>query len=397
MPSLSEPLILGELELRNRNIHAAMTRNRATGSIPNEYNAEYYTQRVIGGAGLIITEGTLICQQGTEWPNAPGIWNAEQVSAWSKVIRSVHRAGGTIFCQLWHVGRLSHPDMPEQKASGKNVFAPSAIPARGGRFNLLPGIPGYVTVCVLSAPPCLDAISRDAQPVPIPDPRDLILAYKNAAQNAKQAGFDGVELQAGNGYLPHQFLDFNCNQRTDHWGGSVQNRARFTIEVIRALIEVWGYDRVGIKLSPSGGLNDVGMPLRDTVDTFSYLIQQLDMLKVLYITLVRYLETHDPKIGGHLRATPHDVLETYRAHIRRPYLFLNAGVSIGEAETLLRHGHVDAVVFGRLWISHPDLQLRVERGLPADIPIDFKTVNGRPGVDPGKGYIDYPFATGMLS
>ncbi|KIJ56452.1 hypothetical protein M422DRAFT_23711 [Sphaerobolus stellatus SS14] len=374
MPTLIEPIKLGELSLRNRNIHSALTRNRATGNVPNAYHIEYYTQRAKGGAGLIVTEGTLVSQQGTEWPNAPGIWNRDQTYAWSKVVHSVHNAGGKIFCQLWHVGRLSHPDMPEQKASRQPVFGPSAIAARGGRFRQLPNAPGYIT------------------PVAIEDPTQLIRAYKNAALNAKQAGFDGIELHAGNGYLPHQFLDSSSNQRTDEWGGNVRNRTRFVSELTRVLVEVWGYDSVGIKLSPSGGLNDVGMPLQETIDTFTYLIKELDRLKVLYITLVRYVEAQDPTIQGHRRGTPHDVLATYRHLIKRPFLFLNAAIGVTEADELLKAGGVDAIVFGRLWISHPDLQLRIERGISIDTPIDWKTVNGDPDVDPSKGYTDYPFA-----
>ncbi|KAF8586770.1 FMN-linked oxidoreductase [Ramaria rubella] len=378
MPSLSSPLVIGEAQLRNRNVHSAMTRNRASINVPNEYNCDYYTQRAAGGAGLIITEGTLVSQQGTEWPNAPGIWNTDQIRAWNLVVQSVHKAGGTIFCQLWHVGRLSHPDMPEHRTSRQPVLAPSSVPARGGKFRFLPGVPGYVT------------------PTAVKDPWDLVLAYKNAAQNAKQAGFDGVELHAGGGYLPHQFLDYSSNRRTDQWGGSAANRSRFIIEVIRALVEVWGYDRVGIKLSPTGGLNDVGMTLQDTLDTYTYLIQQLDRLRVIYITLVRYVEAQDPKIDGHRRGTPHDVLEAYREHIKRPYLFLNAGISVLEAEDLLRRRVVDAIAFGRLWISHPDLQRRIERGIALDSPIDFKTLNGHSDVDPRKGYTDYPFAPGTI-
>ncbi|GJJ12947.1 hypothetical protein Clacol_007194 [Clathrus columnatus] len=332
MPSLSDPLQLGELRLRNRNIVGAMIRNRSTGNMPNELNAEYYAQRALGNAGLIITEGTLISQQGTEWENIPGIWNRDQIKAWSNVVQAVHEAGGQIFCQ----------------------------------------------------------------PTAVTDPKELVSLYKNAAQHAKQAGFDGVEVHAGDGYLLHQFLDSTSNHRTDRWGGSIENRARFTLDVVRALIEVWGYDRVGIKLTPCGGLNDVGMPLEETIQTYTYLVQQLDSLPVLYITLVRDVPRLCPRFEDKSRSTPHDVLETYRHHVRRPYLFLNAGISISEAEELLREEKLDAVVFGRLWISHPDLQLRIEYGVPVDVPIDPTTILGRSYVDPRRGYVDYPVVVNLL-
>lgn len=214
--------------------------------------------------------------------------------------------------------------------------------------------------------------------------------------------------------MPNQFLDSTSNQRTDRWGGTIENRARFTLDVVRALIEVWGYDRVGVKLSPCGGLNDVGMSLEDTIQTYTYLVQQLDNLQVVYICLVKEVPPSCPRLqypsrgestGNHVqakqfflvhvpidvtRSTPHDVLETYRRYIRRSYLFLNGGISISEAEELLREDEVDAVVFGRLWISHPDLQLRIEHGVSVNTPIDPTTIIGRSDLDPRGGYVDYP-------
>ncbi|KAJ8591529.1 FMN-linked oxidoreductase, partial [Rhizopogon salebrosus TDB-379] len=258
---LLEPLIIGPLTLHNRVIMSALTRSRSVPTnVPNDINLEYYVQRARGGAGLIATEGALVCQQGSEWQNAPGIWNQEQVVAWKKITDGVHAEGGVIFNQLWHLGRVSHPDAPEQKASGTPVYGPSAKAARGGKFRFLPGQPGYVT------------------PVAIDDPRAIIDLFRKAAINAKEAGFDGVELHGANGYLIHQFLDSTSNKRTDEYGGSIENRARFGLEILKELVSIWGSKRVAVRLSPSGGYNDMGMPLQETIDTYQYFISQADNL-----------------------------------------------------------------------------------------------------------------------
>ncbi|PPQ90192.1 hypothetical protein CVT25_001372, partial [Psilocybe cyanescens] len=197
--NLFNPIQVGSLSLQNRIGMSALTRNRADGTYPTELMKEYYVQRAVGGAGLIISEGILICRQGSAWPNAPGLWDEKHVSGWKIITDAVHSAGGKIYAQLWHNGRLSHPDAPEQKLAGEPVYAPSAIAARGGKFRQLPGEPGFVT------------------PTAIDDPRVLIGKYVHAAINAKKAGFDGVELMSSSGALPHQFLDYNSNQRTDEW------------------------------------------------------------------------------------------------------------------------------------------------------------------------------------
>ena len=223
---LFKPISLGALQLRNRFVMAAMTRNR--GYTPNALNVEYYRQRATE-AGLILSEGTLIELQGTEWPYAPGIFTSEQVTGWREVTDAVHAEGALIVAQLWHLGRVVHP----LHQGGKPCYAPSAIRAKGGKFRLLAGEPGY------------------QQPTPITNPEDYVTLFKAAAVAAKAAGFDGVQLHAANGYLPHQFVDPSSNQREDKWGGSVENRCRFTLRCIEELCEVWGPDRVGIKLSPA--------------------------------------------------------------------------------------------------------------------------------------------------
>jgi len=339
---------------------------------------EYYAQRARGGAGLITTEGTLICQQGSEWQNAPGIWNQDQIAAWKRVTDAVHVEGGLIFSQLWHLGRVSHPDAPEQKASGTPVYAPSAIAARGGQFRFLPGRPGYVT------------------PVSVDDPRTIINLYKQAAINAKEAGFDGVELHGANGYLVHQFLDSTANQRTDEYGGSIENRARFGLEILKELVSIWGSKRVAVRLSPAGGYNDMGMPLEENIETYRYFISQADALDLGYICLVRYVPALDPVYDGKPRATKHDVMKTYRPCIKKSSFFLNSGLTPEEGNQLIAAKEIDAAVFGILWISHPDLAKRIEHGVPLDTKLDFTTLYGggpeSPYEEQKKGYTDYPVA-----
>ncbi|KAG1725289.1 uncharacterized protein EDB91DRAFT_97344 [Suillus paluster] len=376
---LLEPLTIGPLTLRNRVAMAALTRSRSVPTnVPNDINLEYYVQRARGGAGLITTEGTLICQQGTEWQNAPGIWNQDQVSAWKRITDAVHAEGGVIFNQIWHLGRASHPDAPEQKASGMPVYAPSDIAARGGKFRFLPGHPGYVT------------------PVAIEDPRILIDLYKQAAINAKEAGFDGVELHGANGYLVHQFLDSTSNKRTDAYGGSIENRARFGLEILKELVSIWGSKRVAVRLSPAGGYNDMGMPLQENIDTFRYFISQADLLDLGYISLIRHIPAMDPEFDGNHRATKHDVLKTYRPCIKKSALLLNGDLTPEEANQLIVAKEIDAAVFGTLWIGHPDLAKRIEQDIPLDTKLDLKTLYGGgaqiPYEQQKKGYTDYPAA-----
>ncbi|KAF7340099.1 Artemisinic aldehyde Delta(11(13)) reductase [Mycena venus] len=349
MSSLFNPLQLGSTTISNRIGMSALTRNRSSGTVPNELMKEYYDQRAAGEAGLIISEGTLITRQGTEWQHAPGIWNDAQIAGWKKITDSVHALGSKMYCQLWHLGRLNHPEAPEQIASGEPVYAPSAIAARGGKFRYLPGTVTYTT------------------PTPVPDPTILIAQYKQAAINAKKAGFDGVELQCANGYLPQQFLDSGSNKRTDKWGGSVENRARFVLETLKALIEVWG-PNVAMKVAPATGNNDVGMPLQETIETFSYLFREADKLGLAYVTLMRYSELYDPERDGKRHAPRHDVLATYRPLLAHTNIFLNIQVTPELAEEV-RGGY--------------------GRGKPLDNALDTKTLYGGSGVDLTVGYTDY--------
>ncbi|TFK36395.1 hypothetical protein BDQ12DRAFT_686825 [Crucibulum laeve] len=349
--SLFQPLQLGDITIRNRVGMSALTRNRAPGTVPNDVMDEYYVQRAVGGAGLI------------------------QVSAWKKITDDVHAAGSYIYAQLWHLGRVSHPDAPEQKLAGVPVYAPSAIAARGGKFRHLPGLPGYVT------------------PTAIDDPWTIIKQFKEAATNAKEAGFDGVELHGANGYLITQFLDTNSNQRTDQWGGSVENRSRFGLEVLKALVEVFGRN-VAVKLSPTGGYNDrfLKMPLQETLDTYSYFITEADKLNLAYITLVRYSAMTDVEFEWK-RATYHDIVESYRHLIKNAKVFVNAGVTPEEGAKLISSGTADAISIGFSWITHPDLVKRIQHGKPLNNIPDFPHLQwGKSEKDLRVGYTDYPEA-----
>ncbi|KAK1219809.1 hypothetical protein PQX77_017473 [Marasmius sp. AFHP31] len=372
---LFQPLKIGSLTLKNRVVMSALTRNRSVhNTTPNEVNVEYYRQRARGGAALIVTEGTLVSPQGSEWQYAPGISTEEHVRGWKKVTDAVHKEGGLIFCQVWHLGRASHPDAAEQKKAGVPVYAPSAISARGGKFRFLEGAPGY------------------QKPVEIDDPWKLINLFKQGAINAKAAGFDGVELHGANGYLIHQFLDSSSNKRTDQWGGSVENRARFPLETLKVLAEVWGADRVAVKLAPAGGYNDMGMPLEETLETFRHFISEADELGIAYITLLRYVEASDPVIDGVKRATQHDVIESYRPYIKNAKLFANGGVSPEEGIKLVSEGKADAIAFGFLYVAHPDLAKRIHFGKPIQPELtDVKHLYGRDGSveDQIAGYTDY--------
>ncbi|KAJ7805953.1 hypothetical protein B0H14DRAFT_2526310 [Mycena olivaceomarginata] len=367
--ALFTPLQLGDIIISNRIGMSPLTRNRSSSTVPNELMKEYYEQRAAGGTGIIISEGTLITRQGSQWQNAPGIWNRDQIEGWKKITDSVHALGSKMYCQLWHLGRLNHPDAPEQIASGEPVYAPSAIGARFVKSRYFPGGAPYST------------------PTEIPDPTILIAQYKQAAINAKEAGFDGVELHGANGYLPHQFLDSGSNKRTDKWGGSEENRARFPLEVLKALREVWG-PNVGMRVAPATGNNDMGMPLQDTLKTYGYLLREVDKLGLAYVTLMRYSEVYDPEHDGKRHAPRHDVLATYRSLLPNTHIFLNLEVTPELAETVVSKGEVAGVFFGIPWIAHPDLARRIRVGKALDNVLDLRTLYAVVEDDPRVGYTD---------
>ncbi|CAF1273848.1 unnamed protein product [Adineta steineri] len=357
MTSFATPLQLGPLLLKNRVIMSSLTRDR--NRVPGPLQVEYYTQRT--GAGLILTEGTLIEPQGTEWTNAPGIYSDEQVAGWKKIVDSVHAHNGHIFLQLWHVGRVAHPLLQD----GRPNVAPSAIAAKGGKFRQLEGHPGFVA------------------PTAIDDPEHYIALYKRAAERAKEAGFDGVELHSANGYLSHQFIDNTSNQRTDQWGGSVENRCRFPLRIIDEISGVFGNDRVGIKLSPSGGYNDMGMTEKDTTETFGYLIKELNARRIAYIQLTRYWPFRDPAQRG----TYVDIFQWRNLfNSEHTKFFANTEYDSEQGAKALKDGLADAIVFGRLYIANPDLAQRLINNQELNTNFNVKHFYGGDSV----GYTDYP-------
>lgn len=349
MSVLFEPLKLGPLTLKNRIIMAPLTRSRAVGGgrIPNDLMAHYYEQRA--SAGLILTEATAVTPMGVGYADTPGIWSAEQVQGWKKITQAVHQKGGLIFMQLWHVGRISHPMFLD----GKAPVAPSAIKPQG-HVSLVRPVTEYVTPRALETS----------------EVKDIVQQYKIGAANAKEAGFDGVELHAANGYLIDQFLQDGTNHRTDEYGGSIENRARFLLEIADAVISVWGADRVGVHLAPRRDSHDMGDSAPEK--TFTYVAQELDKRKVAFI-FTREYEGSD-SITPHIRKNYHGVV------------IVNEKMTKESAEKLVATKAADAVSFGKLFIANPDLPERFKLNAPLNEP------NPQTFYAEGKlGYTDYPF------
>ncbi len=352
---LFTPFRLGPLDLPNRVVMAPMTRNRAgPGNAPTALNATYYAQRA--SAGLIVTEATQVSPQGLGYPGTPGIHSAEQVAGWKLVTEAVHAAGGQIFLQLWHVGRISHPSL---QPGGALPVAPSAI-APAGQAWTLDGMKPYVTPHALTES----------------EIKGVVEDYRRGAANAKSAGFDGVELHGANGYLIDQFLRDKSNQRTDRYGGSAQNRARFLIEVSEALIGEWGAARVGVRLSPTNPFNDMGDG--NPAMTFSTAVGELNRLGPSYLHIVEPGDT-DPVPAGEV---PN--LRFFRRLWRGP-LIANKGYDLSRANAALREGAADLVSFATLFLANPDLPERLRRSGPFNAG-ERKTFYGGGAA----GYTDYP-------
>ncbi len=359
-PSLKllEPSQLGPYSLKNRLVMAPLTRNRASaGNVPNALNAEYYRQR--SSAGLIITEATQISPQGQGYPFTPGIHSAEQIAGWQLVTHAVHEEGGRIFLQLWHVGRVSHPCF---QPNGALPVAPSAI-APAGDAATFTGPQPYV-------------IPRALETAEIPG---IIADYRQAAQNAMAAGFDGVEVHSANGYLLDQFLHDGSNQRQDDYGGSIANRARLLLEVMAAVVEVWGSDRVGVRLSPSGTFGS--MADSDPQALFTYVVQQLDPLNLAYVHIV------EPRVQANETVENPDMAlsTTYFRTLYRGALISAGGHNRYTGEATLQAGDADFVAYGRLYISNPDLAQRFALNVPLN-PYNRDTFYG----GDAQGYTDYP-------
>jgi N-ethylmaleimide reductase len=349
------PFRLGPLELPNRVVMAPMTRNRAgPGNVPQPLNATYYAQRA--SAGLIISEATQVSQQGQGYPGTPGIHSAEQIAGWKLVTDAVHAAGGLIYLQLWHVGRISHPSM---QPGGALPVAPSAI-AAAGQLWTFDGMKDFVTPRALETGEIAGVIED----------------FCRGAKNAKQAGFDGVELHGANGYLIDQFLRDKSNHRSDRYGGSPANRARFLIEVTEALVGEWGADRVGVRLSPTTPFNDVADS--NPAATFSTAITELNRFGLAYLHSV------DPAPGDPVPAGEIPDIRFFRRLWRGP-LMANKAYDLERANAIIRDGSADLVSFAALFLANPDLPERFRRGAPFNPP-DRKSFYG----GTAQGYTDYP-------
>ena len=331
---LSE-LSLNGLPLKNRVVMASLTRSRAgVERMANPLMAKYYQQRA--SAGLILSEATVISRQGIGWQQSPGIYSPEQAQAWKQVVDSVHEQGTPIFLQLWHCGRASHTEFHPELGL---PVAPSAIAISGDSIHTPKGKQPYET-------------PRPLETEEIPQ---IVNDYRQGAEYAKQAGFDGVEVHAANGYLIDQFLQSKTNQRQDNYGGSLENRYRFLQEILEAVTTVYPSNRVGVKLSPNGNFNDVGSP--DYRETFLYVGQQLNAYNLAYLQVVDGLD-----FGFHDLGDPMTLAE-FRGVFEGP-LMGNCGYNQDKAEAALVRGDADCISFGRPFISNPDLVERFAQGWP---------------------------------
>jgi len=364
-PSLFSPLQIGPYHLKHRVVLAPLTRMRAArpSLAPRPLNAEYYAQRATPG-GLLIAEASPVMATGFGNPGVPGIYSEQQIAGWREVVDAVHAKGGIIFLQLWHVGRVSHSSL---QPGGVLPVAPSAV----------------------AIPADLKTVAADGQVVSYETPRaletseipGLVEAYRQGAANALKAGFDGVEIHGANGYLIEQFLQSHTNLRTDQYGGSIENRTRFLMEVTKAVIEVWGADRVGVRLSPYGVANGSGEA--DPMPLYSHAITSLDPLGLAYLHFI------EPRSSGTGRAEVNHQNVPSAMMLFRPLWrgkLITAGGFSGEAaNAAIAEGHADAIAFGRIFISNPDLPRRLAHGFPLT-PYNRATFYGGEAA----GYTDYP-------
>ena len=354
---LFEKTTLGSKTLKNRIAMAPMTRSRANNEgVVGDLTVLYYTQRA--SAGLIITEGINISEQAVGSPFTPGLYTPEQIAAWNKVTQSVHDKGSLIYAQLWHTGRVGH----SLARNGVLPVAPSAIAIEGQKHFATQGMQDYETPKALT----IDEIHETVQD------------YGKAALNAMEAGFDGVELHAANGYLPNQFLADSANHRTDEYGGSIENKSRFILEVMHELVQAIGGEKVGIRLSPTIPHNDI--MLNDPVAQFTHLIAELDKMPITYIHLINSLFPLD-KVPHY----PKEVMDTF-GKLTRHTLIANGNYNRETGEKELEKGIADIISYGSLFLANPDLPKRFELNAALNQP-DRATMFG--GGE--KGYTDYPF------
>ena len=352
MPTLFDPVTIGDLQLPNRIIMAPLTRSRSGEKrIPNSLMAEYYSQRA--SAGLILTEATSVTPMGVGYADTPGIWSDEQVEGWKLTTSAVHKAGGRIFLQLWHVGRISHPMF----LNGQLPVAPSAIkPA--GHVSLVRPKTEYVT------PRALDKAELPG----------IIEEYRKGAENAKKAGFDGVEIHGANGYLLDQFLQTSTNQRTDEYGGSLENRARLMLEAVDAAISVWGANRVGLHLAPRGDSHDLSDA--NPLETFSYVAREAGKRGIAFICAREYVG--EKRIGPELK-------KAYQKEFPKGVYIANEKFTKESASDALQKNEVDAVAFGQLFIANPDLPARFAKDAALNPPDTSSFYSGG-----AEGYTSYP-------
>lgn len=348
---------LGGITLKNRVVMAPMTRSRAINNIPNELMAEYYCQRA--GAGLIITEGVSPSPNGLGYARIPGAYSQEQTEGWKKVADAVHKEGGRIFMQLMHTGRVSHPDNMPKDA---RVLAPSAVKLEGQMYTDANGMQDY----------------PEPEAMTTADIEAAIEEYVTASKNAVEAGFDGVELHGANGYLIEQFLHPTTNQRTDEWGGSIEKRNRFAIEVAKRTVAAIGGGKVGIRVSPNGAFNGVA-PFAETKEQYAALAAELKKVGIVYIHIVDHSAMGAPEVG-----------EEIKGAIRAGFagtIIVSGGLSKDSAEQALQEGKGELAAFGKPFISNPDLVTRMKEG------IEFSAFDHTKFYTPGaEGYTDYAFA-----
>ncbi|MET3106385.1 N-ethylmaleimide reductase [Oxalobacteraceae bacterium GrIS 2.11] len=356
MKSLYDPVTLGNLQLKNRVFMAPLTRNRARpDGVPGELAPTYYRQRA--SAGLIVSEATQISAMGKGYVNTPGIHSAAQTAGWSQVVQAVHEAGGRIFVQLWHVGRISHSSLlPDNVAP----LAPSPIRARSQTVTAS----GFVDV-------------SEPREMTLVDIRQTVEDYRKAAANAKAAGFDGVEIHAANGYLVDQFLQSTTNRRSDEYGGTAANRVRFLREVLEAVLSVWEPTRVGVRISPGGTFNDMGD--ENPVETYSHLVEVLNPLGLGYLHVVE---------ASPGEASAKDGLAELFNHLRASWngvYIVNGGYDAARGEQAIADHRADAISYGRLFLANPDLPKRLQHRGPLNAPDTASFYGGTE-----HGYIDYP-------
>jgi len=352
--NLFSAVSIGNMKLKNRMVMAPMTRNRAaSGNVPQIMNVEYYRQRA--SAGLIITEASQVSAQGVGYPRTPGIYNDEQVAGWQKITDAVHAEGGRIYIQLWYCGRISHPDL---LPDGQTPVAPSAIKPEGEAVTF-EGMKAFVEPHALQGNEILNIVAQ----------------YRNAAEKARQAGFDGVEIHAANGYLIDQFLRDGSNQRSDEYGGSTENRMRFLNQIIDAVCEIWHSNQVGIRLSPENSFNSMSDSEPQT--HFDYFVTQLQAHDLAYLHVLE-----GDMISGQRNVDYRALRDAYNG-----IYIANNGYDKERAQTALAKNDCDLIAFGTPFLANPDLVYRYQNNLPLNEPDPVTFYGGDE-----TGYTDYPFA-----